>query len=77
MRELLNMYNQYWMEINNMKNETKKNIAAISAGFTLATLIGTFILVLFESEAQWYVGGACMVGMIITFLLTLSTVKLF
>lgn len=55
-----------------MKNETKKKIAAVSAGFTLATLIGTFILVTFNHPAQWYVGGVCMFGMIVTFVFMTS-----
>ena len=50
-----------------MKNETKKKIAAISVGFTLTTFIGTFVLISFNHHAQWYVGGACMFGMIMTF----------
>lgn len=51
-----------------MKNETKKKIAAVSAGFTLTTFIGTFILATFNHPAQWYVAGACMLGMIMTFI---------
>lgn len=55
-----------------MKNETKKKIAAVSAGFTLATFIGTFILATFNHPAQWYVGGACMAGMVMTFVFMTS-----
>jgi hypothetical protein len=53
-----------------MKNETKKKIAAVSAGFTLTAFISTFILVTFNHPAQWYMGGACGIGMIVTFLFT-------
>lgn len=55
-----------------MKNETKKKIAAVSALFALATLIGTIILVLIEHPAQWDFAGACMVGMIVTFVFMTS-----
>lgn len=55
-----------------MKNQTKKKIAAVSAGFTLATFIGTFILVTFHHPAQWHVGGACMLGMAVTFVFMCS-----
>lgn len=55
-----------------MKNKTKIKIAAISAGFTLATLIGTIVLVLIDHPAQWDLAGACMVGMIATFVFTTS-----
>ena len=55
-----------------MKNETKKKIAAVSALFALATLIGTIILVLIEHPAQWGFAGACMVGMIVTFVFMTS-----
>lgn len=52
--------------------ETKKRVAAVSALFALATLICTIILVFIEHPAQWYVGGACMVGMIVTFVFMTS-----
>lgn len=55
-----------------MKNETKKKIAAVSALFALAALIGTIILVLIEHPAQWDFAGACMVGMIVTFVFMTS-----
>lgn len=41
-------------------------IAAVAAGFALATLIGTVVLVAIGHYAQWYVSGACMVAMGVT-----------
>lgn len=49
-----------------MKKQTKMKIAAVSAGFTLATLIGTIVLVVIEHPAQWDVAGSCMVAMGVT-----------
>lgn len=40
-----------------MKNETKKKIAAVSAGFGLVTLIGSAAFVAIEHPAQWYVAA--------------------
>lgn len=40
-------------------------IAAVSAVFTLVTLIGTVVLVAIEHPAQWEVAGACMVAMVV------------
>lgn len=51
---------------NDMKKQTKMKIAAVAAGFALATLIGTFILVAIKHHAQWYVAGACMIAMVVT-----------
>lgn len=39
-----------------MKNETKKKIVAVAAGFSLVTLIATFALVLIDHPAQWALG---------------------
>lgn len=50
-----------------MKNQTKIKVTAIAAGFTLATFAGTFILASFNHPAQWYIGGACILGMIVMF----------
>ena len=55
-----------------MKNETKKKIAAVSALFALAAFIGTIILVLIEHPAQWDFAGACMAGMVMTFVFMTS-----
>lgn len=49
-----------------MKKQTKMKIAAVSAGFALATLIGTIVLVVIEHPAQWYIAGACIVAMGVT-----------
>lgn len=49
-----------------MKKQTKMKIAAVSAGFALATLIGTIVLIVIEHPAQWDVAGACMVAMGVT-----------
>lgn len=49
-----------------MKKQTKIKIAAVSAGFALATLIGTVVLVAIEHPAQWYIAGACIVAMGVT-----------
>lgn len=40
-----------------MKNLTKMKIAAVAAGFALATLIGTVVLVAIEHPVQWYVAA--------------------
>lgn len=55
-----------------MTNKTKKNIAAVSAVFALAALISTIVLVLIEHPAQWDFAGACMVGMVVTFVFMTS-----
>lgn len=49
-----------------MKKQTKTKIAAVAAGFALATLIGTVVLVAIDHYAQWYVAGACIVAMGVT-----------
>lgn len=49
-----------------MKKQTKIKIAAVAAGFALATLIGTFILVVIDHPAQWYVAGVCIAAMGVT-----------
>lgn len=49
-----------------MKKQTKIKIAAVAAGFALATLIGTFILVVIKHPAQWYVAGVCIAAMGVT-----------
>lgn len=41
-----------------MKKQTKIKVIAISAGFALATLIGTIVLALIDYPAQWDVAGA-------------------
>ena len=51
---------------NNMKKQTKIKIAAVAAGFALATLIGTFVLVAIKHPAQWYVAGVCIAAMGVT-----------
>lgn len=49
-----------------MKKQTKIKVTAIAAGFTLATFAGTVVLVSNEHPAQWYVAGACMLGMCVS-----------
>lgn len=49
-----------------MKRQTKIRVTAIAAGFTIATLVGTFILESYEHPAKWYVAGACMIGMCVS-----------
>ena len=49
-----------------MKKQTRMKIAAVAAGFALATLIGTFVLVAIEHPAQGYVAGVCIVAMGVT-----------
>lgn len=46
-----------------MKKQTKTKIAAVAAGFALATLIGTVVLVAIDHYAQWYVAGVCIAAM--------------
>lgn len=55
-----------------MKNETKIKIAAVSAGFALATLIGTLILIGLAHPAQWYVAGGFITAFGITLFITAS-----
>ena len=55
-----------------MKNETKMKIAAVSALFALAASIVTIILVLIEHPAKWVFGGACIAGMVMTFVFMTS-----
>lgn len=55
-----------------MKKKTKIKVTAIAAGFTLTALISTFILVTFNHPAQWYAAGACMAGMVMTFVFMTS-----
>lgn len=49
-----------------MKKQTKIKVTAIAAGFTLATFVGTIILVSNEHYAQWYAGVACTIGMCVS-----------
>lgn len=56
-----------------MKNETKLKIAAVSAVFALATLIGTVVLVAINHHAQWDAAGAFSVSFGIT-LFTICTI---
>lgn len=46
-----------------MKKLTKIKIAAVSAGFALATLIGIVVLVAIGHPTQWYVAGVCVIAM--------------
>ena len=46
-----------------MKKQTKIKIAAVSAGFSIVTLIGTVALVVIEHPAQWWVAGVCIAAM--------------
>lgn len=55
-----------------MKNETKIKIAAVSAGFALATLIGTVILIGLAHPAQWYMAGVFIIAFGITLFITSS-----
>lgn len=49
-----------------MKKQTKIKIAAVAAGFALATLIGTVVLVAIKHPAQWYVAGVCIAAIAVT-----------
>lgn len=55
-----------------MKKQIKIKIASVSAGFTLATLIGTVVLVAIDHPAQWYIAGACMLGMCVSVFLGIT-----
>lgn len=46
-----------------MKNETKKKIVAVAAGFGAVTMLGTFALVYIEHPSQWIVGVASIISM--------------
>lgn len=46
-----------------MKNETKKKIVAVAAGFGAVTMLGTFALVCIEHPSQWIVGVASILSM--------------
>lgn len=49
-----------------MKKQTKMKIAAVSAGFTLVTLIGTIVLVAIGHTAQWGFASVCGIAMGVT-----------
>lgn len=48
-----------------MKKQTKIKIAAVAAGFTLATFIGTIVLVKIEHPAQWAMAAICILSLVV------------